>query len=112
MQELKKIVPKDKKGQVGFNLTKSAVIVILTIIILLFAGLITVTQLKNSGVFTSGSAGDNDTTNLMNNFSYGATKLGGYVPTVMIMLGVLILIGIVVVLIVFISRSTGGGTGI
>lgn len=102
------IAPMNKKGQVGLMEVKSVIITLLVILVLGFAALITVTQLKNSGVFTAGSQEDNDTKDMVNNYTVGIKSFFSYLPTIMVMFGVLVLVGVVVLLIVYITKATRG----
>jgi hypothetical protein len=102
----------NKKGQV-INLVGGTVIGIMVLIFLIFAVLFGVSALNPGSFFTTGSADQNATNNLRSNLTYGVGQFGQYIPTAMLVLGVVFALSAILVLILYVRRmqGTAGGEG-
>ena len=100
----------NKKGQV-INLVGSTVIGIMVLIFLVFAVLFGVSALNPGSFFTAGGADQNATNNLRGNLTYGVSQFGQYIPTAMLVLGVVFALSAILVLILYVRRMQGSATG-
>jgi hypothetical protein len=101
---------KNKKGQT-LDLISGTVIGFLVLIFIIFAVLFGVSALKPSTFFTAGSSEANATNSLQANLTSGVAQFGGYIPTVMIVLAVVLVMSAIVLLILYVRRTQGAGGG-
>ena len=103
----------NKTGQT-LNIVNGTVVGFMVLVFLLFAILFGVSSLNPSSFFTSGSAEANATSRLQANLTEGADTFGGYIPTIMKVLAVVLVMAAIVLLIIYIQRTrqaSGGGQG-
>jgi len=107
------IAPMNKKGAVveTLNLVGAVILTLLTLAVITIAVFLALTSLQNAGIFTSGTQASNQTNNIINNITVGATGFFTQVPTIFTILGIVALIGAVVLIIYFVSRMGGGAKG-
>ena len=98
---------KNKKGQM-LDLIGGTVVGFLVLIFVIFAVLYGVAVLNPAGFFATGSASANATTVLTNNLTSGVAQFGGYIPTVLIVLGVVLVLAAIAILIMYVRRMQGG----
>lgn len=104
----------NKKGQT-LDLISGTVVGFLVLIFVIFAVLFGISALNPASFFTTGSANANATNQLTSNLTDGVAQFAKYIPTVMIVLGVVLVISAVVLLILYVRRtqgSVGGGGGL
>ena len=97
----------NKKGQV-LNAITGLVIGIMVLIFTVFAVLFGIAKLNPSSFFTAGGADANATRDLQQNLTSGVSQLGGYIPTVLVVLGVVLALSGIVILIAYVRRMQGG----
>lgn len=109
---------KNKKGQV-VNTVNGTVLGFLVLIFLIFAVLFGISALNPSSFFTAGSAEANAVGNLSTNLTSGVGTFGSYIPTILKVLGVVMVLAGIALLIIYVARMRaigqaggGGGTGI
>lgn len=102
---------RNKKGQV-LNAVNGLVIGIMVLIFTIFAVLFGISKLNPSSFFTAGSGEANATSYLQANLTNGVASFGTYIPTILIMLGVVLAISGVVILIVYVRKMGGTGGGL
>ena len=108
------IARKNKRGQT-LDLISSTVVGFLVLIFVIFAVLFGISALNPSSFFAAGSANANATNTLTSNLTTGVSQFGQYIPTVMIVLGVVLVMSAIVLLILYIRRTqgaTGGSSGL
>ena len=98
-----------KKGQV-IELVSGTVLGILGLVLVIFVVLFALSALNPASFFTSGSASANATTNLQNNVTFGVGQFGQYIPTVMLVLGVVFVLAGLLILVLYIRRMQMGGS--
>jgi Na+-transporting methylmalonyl-CoA/oxaloacetate decarboxylase gamma subunit len=101
---------RNKKGQM-LELIGGTVVGLMVLIFTIFAVLYGISALNPSSFFTAGSASANATTSLQNNLTQGVGSFGSYIPTVLLVLGVVLVLAAIAILIVYVRRMQGGGTG-
>ena len=99
-----------KKGQV-LNAVSGLVIGIMVLIFTIFAVLYGIAKLNPSSFFTTGSADANATALLTANLTSGVGQFAGYIPTILVILGVVLAISGIVILVAYVRRMGGGGAG-
>jgi ABC-type amino acid transport system permease subunit len=97
-----------RKGVLGLDTVKAVMIALMTLAVITIAVVLALVTLRDAGIFTSGSAEANQTNNVVNNITKGATDFFRQVPTFFILLGVVVLILIIAIVIVSVSRFSGG----
>lgn len=102
---------KNKRGQI-LNAVTGTVIGIMVLIFSIFAVLYGISALNPSSFFTAGSADANATGYLTSNLTSGVARFAGYIPTVLIILGVVFAIGGIALLIAYVRRMGGGGASL
>jgi Na+-transporting methylmalonyl-CoA/oxaloacetate decarboxylase gamma subunit len=98
----------NKKGQV-LAMVGGVVMGVMVLIFLIFAVLYGISALNPSSFFAVGSADANATANLQNNLTSGVSQFGKYIPTVLLVLGVVLVLSAIVILIIYVRRMQGGG---
>ena len=101
---------KNKRGQV-LNAISGVVIGVMVLVFTIFAVLYGVAKLNPSSFFTGGSADALAMTSLQQNLTSGASQFGQYIPTILVILGVVLAISGIVILIAYVRRMQGGGAG-
>lgn len=105
----------NKKGQIIDTATKVGVSLFVFILII-FAILLGVSSLNPGSFFTTGTAEQNATNDMVANYTFGVGEFFGNVPTAMKILGVVLILGFLALLIVIVVRfrqqSGGGGGGL
>lgn len=103
-----KALSKNKKGQV-VDLVGGTVLGVLGLVLIIFVVLFALSALNPSSFFTAASASANATTQLQNNVTHGVGQFGQYIPTVMLVLGVVFVLAGLLVLVLYIRRMQIGG---
>jgi Na+-transporting methylmalonyl-CoA/oxaloacetate decarboxylase gamma subunit len=106
---MKSLFAKNKRGQT-LDLISGTVVGFMVLIFIVFAVLFGISALNPTAFFTSGSAEANATGQLQANLTSGVAQFGKYIPTVMLVLGVVLVMSAIVLLILYIRR-TQGATG-
>ena len=101
----------NKRGQV-LNAISGVVIGIMVLIFTMFAVLFGISKLAPSSFFTTGSLDANATTSLQGNLTSGVSQFGQYIPTILVILGVVLAISGIVILIAYVRRMQSGGGGL
>lgn len=101
---------KNKRGMLGLETVKGVMISLLVIAVIAIAVILALVSLRDSGIFTTGSAEANGTTNIINNITTGIISFFKNVPTFFVLLGVVVLILIIAIVIYSVSRF-GDGRG-
>lgn len=99
-----------KRGQV-IDLVSGTILGVLGLVLIIFVVLFALSALNPASFFSAGSASANATTNLQNNVTYGVGQFGQYIPTVMLVLGVVFVLSGLLVLVLYIRRMQIGGQG-
>lgn len=110
MNQLRKI---NKRGQT-LNVISGTVIGFMILIFLIFAVLFGISALNPSSFFTAGSTEANATIDLTQNLTSGVSQFGGYIPSVMKVLAVVLILAAIVLLVFYVNRmrdTAGTGTG-
>ncbi|GAH51207.1 unnamed protein product [marine sediment metagenome] len=102
---------KSKKGQVGLEGITKFIVGALVLAVTVIAVFLALTSLQNAGIFTAGSQAANDTDLIIGNVTTGATQFFTFIPTILTLLGVVLLMIAIAVLIVVVRRAGGAGTG-
>ena len=107
------LMTKGKKAQVGLDIVKGVIMTLLILGVLAVAVFLALTSLQNSGIFTAGSTGQNNTNAVVNNITGGTVTFFTYIPTIMSILAVVVIIAAVAILIFYVKgfegRETAGG---
>lgn len=99
---------KSKKGVLGLDTVKAVMIALLTLGVITVAVVLALVTLRDAGIFSAGSLEKNQTTDVINNITKGATSFFSNVPTFFVLLGVVVLILIISIVIISVSRFSGG----
>ncbi len=99
-----------KRGQV-LNAVSTIVIGVMILIFTIFAVLYGIAKLNPSSFFTAGSAEANSTQLLTANLTSGVGQFAGYIPIILVILGVVLAISGLVILVAYVRRLGGGGAG-
>lgn len=112
MQSIHRTLKKgmSRRGQT-LNLISGTVIAFMILIFMIFAVLYGISVLNPTSFFTSGSASANATTLLVNNLTTGVGQFAGFIPTVLIILGVVLALSAIVLLVLYVRRMQAAGTG-
>lgn len=105
--ELKPLM-KSKKGVLGLDIVKQVIFTLLVLAVVAIALFLALTSLNNAGIFTANSKAANDTNLIINNITSGTTTFFGNIPTIMTILGVVIIIAAITIIIAYVSRFGGG----
>lgn len=97
-----------KRGQT-LNIITGTVIGLMILIFMIFAVLFGISTLNPAGFFTANSAEYNATQSLTANMTSGVAKFGGYIPTIMTILAVVLCIAGIVLLVFYVRRMQGAG---
>jgi len=109
---MRKLV-KDKKGILGLDTAKAFILFILICAVLGFAAIIALATLNDADILTSGSDGDTQATNVLQNVSGGISGFFSNASTWFTLLSVVVIILIIGVVIFAVSRFGGSdGRGI
>lgn len=98
---------KNKKGQLGLDVVEGVVFKVLLIAVLVFAAILALVSLRDSGVFTANSLEANQTTNIVNNISTASSDFFSNMGTIFDILAVVVIILAVVIIIVTVRRARG-----
>lgn len=104
---------KNKKGQI-LELIGGTVIAFMILIFVIFAVLYGISTLNPSSFFTAGSVNANATSSLTGNLTSGVAQFGSYIPTVLIVLGVVLVLSVIALLILYVRKMqehSGGSSG-
>ena len=104
----------NKKGQT-LDLIGGTVVGFLVLIFIIFAVLFGISALNPASFFPASSGEANATASLQANLTTGVASFGKYIPTVMIVLGIVLVMSALVILILYIRRTqsaTGSGGGL
>jgi len=99
-----------KKGQT-LNLISTTVIGFMILIFMIFAVLYGISVLNPGSFFAAGSASANSTNLLVNNLTSGVGQFAGFIPTVLIILGVVLALSGIVLLVLYVRRMQAAGSG-
>lgn len=108
-----KALPKmDKRGVLGLETVGSVIITLLVLAVTAIAVFLALVSLQNANLFTTASASANNTNYIINNITGGTTTFFNNIPTIMTILGAVVII-LAVTLILFAvyrfsNRSEGG----
>ena len=101
-----------KRSVVGLDVVEAVIFSLLVIGVVTIAALLAMYSLGNSNIFTTGSAGYNNTQYIVNNFSNGATGFFANSNTFFSILAVVVIIALIALIILYIRqfRSEGSDT--
>lgn len=105
---MRKQMYSDKRGILGLDTVKAVILALLTLAVIAIAVFLALTSLQNSNIFTASSVSANNTNSLIGNITYGTTQFFTNIPTFMTLLGVVVLILIIAIVIVAVSKFSGG----
>jgi multidrug resistance efflux pump len=108
---MQKLMPINKKGQVGLNLAKSVLVLFLILAVLGIAVILALVSLRDSNIFTENSQDANDTTNIVANVTGGVTEFFSNTTTVFSILIVVVIISAIGIVIYVVTRFGSGGGG-
>lgn len=97
-----------KRGVLGLDTVKSVLIALLMLAVIAIAVFLALSSLQSAGIFTTKSASDNATTYIISNITEGSGNFFKQIPTIFTLLGVVVLILIIAIVIVAVSRFSGG----
>lgn len=102
---------RQKKGQLGLDVVKSVMLILLTIGVIAVAVILALTSLNDSNIFTAGSIEQNYSNSIQGNISSGATDFFDNIPTIFTILGVVAIIAAIALILFFVNRfgREGGG---
>lgn len=101
---------KSKKGQSG-GLVTSLIFGVASLVIGVIIAFVIVTTLTGAGLLTGGSTEENAVSNLSSNFSSGVNNISSKVPTILLVAGIVLIIGVLAVLVGVWQRMKMGGGG-
>ncbi len=111
--KLSKIVPKNKRGQLGLDTVKSVMVAFLILAVLSIAIILALVSLRDSNIFTANSQEANDTTVIVNNISAALVDFFSNTGTIFAILIVVVIILAIAIIIAVVSRfGEGGGRGL
>ncbi len=110
--ELAKLRMKNRRGVLGLDTVRDVMIFLLVLAVITIAVFLALVSLQDANLFTPGSQADNDTTNIINNITTGATDFFVNIPTVFTILGAVVIILAVTLILFAVARfSQGSGVG-
>lgn len=114
--KLKPLMPKNKKGALGLNTVKDVMVWFLILAVLAIAIILALVSLRDSGVFTTGSQEDNDTTDIVGNITDALTNdffdQTGTIFAILVVVVIILAIAIIIAIVTrFSGRGSGGGLG-
>lgn len=107
--ELKSQMMKNKKGALGLDVTKEVMLALLTLAVIGVAVILALTSLQNSNVMPAGSAGYNNTAQIIGNVTSGTTSFFGSTGTIFGILVVVVIIAAISLIIYYVSRFSQAG---
>jgi len=102
---------RSRRAILGLDTVKLVIITLLTLVVITIATFLALVSLQNAGIFTASSMAANQTNNIINNITSGATAFYANVPTFFVLLGVVVLILIISIVIVAVTRFAPGAGG-
>lgn len=112
----KLMMKQNKRGQI-LNTINGTIVGFLVLIFIIFAVLFGIATLNPSSFFTAGSNEAYAVGNLSSNLTSGIGGFGSQIPTILKVLGIVLVLGGIVLLIVYVARmraisnAGGGGAG-
>lgn len=103
----------NKKGVLGLDTVGAVIVFLLILSVTAIAVFLALNALQNAGLFTTGSANANNTNNVINNVTSGTVNFFTNIPTIMTILGAVVIILAVALILYAVSRfaQTGAGGG-
>lgn len=101
----------DKKGQAMTKVIAGTIIGFMVLIFSIFAVMFGISALNPASFFTAGSSDANATTNLQQNLTTGISSFGARIPTVLLVLGIVLVLTALVLLIYYVKQMEGAGGG-
>lgn len=99
---------RDKSAVLGLDTVQAVIVTLLVLAVVAIAVFLALVSLQGAGLFTAGSQAANDTDNIINNITSGTTDFFENIPTVMTILGAVVIILAVVLIIVAVGRIRAG----
>ena len=109
--KLKKIVSMNKRGVLGMDTVAEVIVFLLTLAVTAIAVFLAMVSLQNANLFTAGSVSANNTNAVINNVTNGTTSFFGNIPTIMTILGAVVIILAVTLILFAVSKFSGGAQG-
>ena len=100
-----------KKAQTG-GLITGLIFGVASLVIGVIIAFVIVQTLTGAGLLTAGSAEDNATTNLKQNFTAGVDNVSSKIPTVLLVAAIVLILGVLVLLVGTWQRMKIGGGSI
>lgn len=102
-------ITKNKRGIFGLEAVGQVILTLLTLTVTVIAVFLALSSLQNSNIFTANSLNANNTGNIINNVTSGATNFFVNVPTIFTVLGVVAIILVIGLIIYAVRRFSEGG---
>lgn len=102
--KLSPLMPKTKKGQLGFDVVRNVMVATLIIVVIFIAVILAAVSLRDSGIFTAGGRDANQTTAIVNNVTDAGASFFGNMGTIFSILVVVVIILAIAIVI----RVVGG----
>ena len=110
---ISKLIPKNKKGQIGLNVAKNVFVAFLVLAVIAVTVILALVSLQNSGIFTTGSQGDNSTRAIVGNVSTALTDnffdQTGTIFAIIIVVVIILALAIIIGVVTRFGGATGGG---
>ena len=102
----------NNRGVLGMETARDVIIFLLVLSVTAIAVFLALVSLQDSGIFKAGSQAKNQTDNVINNVTSGTVDFFKNIPTVMTILGAVVIILAVVLILVAVGRFTTGAGGV
>ncbi len=100
----------NKKGQLtGLDTVKGVMLAFLTLAVIFIAVVLALVSLRDSNIFTTGSAEANQTTAIVANISEAGADFFGNTGTIFSILVVVVIMGAIALIIFIVTRFSGSG---
>lgn len=105
---MRALLSKKKRGQLGLDVVRNVMLTMMTLAVIGVAIFLALVSLQNANIFTSGSAADNSTDNIINNVTGSVENFFSNTPTIFAILVVVVIILAIAIVIGVVSRFGGG----
>ena len=107
--EPKKIMPKNKRGQIGLDLVKNVIVAFLILSVIGIATFLALVSLRDAGIFTANTVEERNTNDTILNITSAVTDFFSNTGTIFSILVVVVIILAIAIVIGVVTRFGGAG---
>ena len=107
---MQKLMPLNRKGQIGLNLSKQVMVTFLILAVLGIAVILALVSLRDANIFTENDEDYNQTNQIIKNVTGGVNTFFASTGTIFSILIVVVIISAIGIVIYVVSRFGAGGS--